>query len=401
MNAARPVFAVMTSSAPFSMSEIWFQAEVGVMESECETFLLPVWPRGDRVEWPGRLLRPNGKPSLQLTRVISTIMRSRELRSMIVSCRDAYNARTSFKMLVAIVVGVRWGLMFQESRTRVCHVHATTVGAPSAGAAAFSHVAKCGASATAHRNDINRRAPVAILERLDLVRAISLRAQDKLARDGVRSHVLRFGGLSFVDSPNKRSNSNSMRGISIGHLRPRKGQMRLLGMVDAARKQGVDLTLDIFGEGPLKEDLANRIQQLGLSEVVTLRGSIPHGDLLTEMRSGTYDLLIHTAVQSGEDDEGIPVAILEAAACGIPIIATASGATGEFVIDNVSGLLIEATDDLRCIQEGTESIIRLASDFSLVETVTDGASKAAVAYRADVTVAAMREALSQVGVTTS
>ncbi len=83
------------------------------------------------------------------------------------------------------------------------------------------------------------------------------------------------------------------------------------------------------------------------------------------MFTDRWNTLVHTSVQIADDDEGIPVAVLEAAASGLAIIATDSGATGEFVNDDSNGLLLEPTNNEVSIEMGVEALLRLSSDTSL------------------------------------
>ncbi len=53
--SGRKTVVLCTSSAPFGMSELWFQAEVEELEKTHDVVLVPVWPRGLQQWWPGQL----------------------------------------------------------------------------------------------------------------------------------------------------------------------------------------------------------------------------------------------------------------------------------------------------------------------------------------------------------
>ncbi len=361
----RKVLILATSSAPFSMSEIWFQSEVIEVEKTCDVVFAPVWPRGKKQDWAGRLLTSSGRPPIRPLALLRAFAHSSELRKMLVSCRTTVNVRTSAKCVMAVLSATLWSIEIQRRELEVCHVHATTVGAPSAAAGVIGELLKVSTSSTAHRNDIKVHAPRYIMQKLTLNRAISSRAQSQLADRQITSEVLRFGGIGRAATDLPPSDGAEMRCVAIGHLLPRKGQFRAVRMVAKARAAGIPATLEIFGAGNLRNELQELINELSLGDVVHLRGLMPHSELVDSMFTDRWNTLIHTSVQIGEDDEGIPVAILEAAAAGLTIIATSSGATAEFVVGGSNGILIEPTDNDLCIEMGTAGLIQMSSDIEL------------------------------------
>jgi len=88
----------------------------------------------------------------------------------------------------------------------------------------------------------------------------------------------------------------------------------------------------ILGTGPLEAELRARADQLGLSERVTFLGHVDD----VRPRLGEADLFVLSS-----DKEGLPLALLEAMACGLPVIATDVGGTGEAVVHQGTGLLVE------------------------------------------------------------
>lgn len=361
----RKVLILATSSAPFSMSEIWFQSEVIEVEKDCDVVFAPVWPRGKKQDWAGQLLTSSGRPPFRPIALVHEFVRSRELRKMLISCRTTVNLRTALKCVAAVVAATLWTIEIRRRNLDVCHVHATTVGAPSAAAGVFGELLNVSTSSTAHRNDIKVHAPRMIMQKMTLNRAISSRAQAQLQDRQIESEVLRFGGIGRAASELAISDGPDLRCVAIGHLLPRKGQFRAIRMVANARAAGVPITLEIFGAGSLREELQNLIDELSLGDVVQLKGLMPHSELVDTMFANRWNALIHTSVQIGEDDEGIPVAVLEAAAAGLVIVATSSGATAEFVIGDSNGILIEPTNDELCIEMGTAGLIALSSGLQL------------------------------------
>ena len=88
------------------------------------------------------------------------------------------------------------------------------------------------------------------------------------------------------------------------------------------------------GDGEEREGLINRISSMGLKETVHLMGNVAHNRLTQILNAA--DIFILTSVA-----EGVPNAILEAMACGLPVVATDVGGISEVVKPGVNGFLID------------------------------------------------------------
>ena len=382
-----------TSGAPFGVTELWFQPEAREVERSFDVVLLPTWPRGPRSPWPGRVLTENGRPRIRPIRLAKALVRSKELRSLLWSARDTYNGRTSGKCVLAFFVALQWAFELEDREVPVCHIHATTVASPAMTAAVIAEYLKIQSSGTAHRGDIIRRGPRRAVNALGLVRAISKRSQDMLLSQGCTSEVLKFGGLESVATAPVCQPSATLSIVAIGHLSHVKGHTRALKMLGRAKAAGVNFTLEIFGNGPLQQELLEEIHALDLDEQVHLRGLLPHDDLLQELEAGRWNVLIHPSREHGDQHEGLPVAILEAASNGLCIIASDSGGTPEFLTHGVNGLLFGGADTEEAIEMGAQALIDVARDVELQKSLGEQAIADADAYVASKTVARLREAI--------
>jgi glycosyltransferase involved in cell wall biosynthesis len=93
--------------------------------------------------------------------------------------------------------------------------------------------------------------------------------------------------------------------------------------------------LVIAGDGDLREELAARTAQLGLSEQIEFRGDI--NDVPTLLRDA--DIYVQPSFQ-----EGMPNSVLEAMAAGLPIVATHVSGNVDLVTDGDNGLLVPPGD---------------------------------------------------------
>jgi glycosyltransferase involved in cell wall biosynthesis len=114
--------------------------------------------------------------------------------------------------------------------------------------------------------------------------------------------------------------------VTAGRLDDRKNHRFLLDVLATAGKAGHRLTLDVYGDGPLKRDLEQRIAALGLEAQVRLRGF--RADVRTLLPR--YRAYAHAAYA-----ETSSLAIIEAMAAGLPIIAGGIGPIAELADDGV------------------------------------------------------------------
>ncbi|WP_435199936.1 glycosyltransferase family 4 protein [Janibacter sp. GS2] len=142
--------------------------------------------------------------------------------------------------------------------------------------------------------------------------------------------------------------------VTATRLAPRKRVVALLRVISAAveRLGPGALTLEVYGDGPLRPLLERRIDALGLRDVVTLRGRVPRSDLALAYREAD-------AYLSPTRLEAFGIAALEARTAGLPVIARADSGVREVVTDGLSGLLASDDDGL------VDALVRLAADATL------------------------------------
>jgi glycosyltransferase involved in cell wall biosynthesis len=127
----------------------------------------------------------------------------------------------------------------------------------------------------------------------------------------------------------------------VGRLHPQKGVRHLLDALPYMREHLPEIHLLIVGDGELRGELQNQAQKQNLSEVVIFTGgrsNVP--DILAAL-----DLFVLPSLW-----EGLPLAILEAMAAELPVVATAVGGVPELVIDGETGRLVAPGDALALAQ---------------------------------------------------
>jgi glycosyltransferase involved in cell wall biosynthesis len=129
-----------------------------------------------------------------------------------------------------------------------------------------------------------------------------------------------------------------------------KGFDLLLPAFKAALAEVPGWSLDIWGDGPERETLGRLAGELGLGEAVRFRGLTE--DAYQVLRDSDLYVLSSRA-------EGFPNALVEAMACGLPVISTDfGGAARDIVQDGVNGLLVPPGDPGAL----TAALVRLMRD---------------------------------------
>jgi len=103
------------------------------------------------------------------------------------------------------------------------------------------------------------------------------------------------------------------------------------------RERFPQATLDVVGDGTQREMLENLTQELGVEEGVTFHGRVDHARI-----RALYDDNDISVNASNVDN--LPGTVLEAYACGLPIVSTRAGGIPYMVEDGVTGLLVDCND---------------------------------------------------------
>jgi glycosyltransferase involved in cell wall biosynthesis len=129
--------------------------------------------------------------------------------------------------------------------------------------------------------------------------------------------------------------------VTTGNLDLVKNHRFLLNVLAQARRRGQKLTLDIYGQGPCRRDLEQQIQELELDQQVRLRGF--RADL-REFLPG-YRAYVHASYS-----ESSSLAIMEAMAAGLPVVAGDIGPLSELCDEGVEGRFWPLDDPARAAQ---------------------------------------------------
>ncbi len=154
---------------------------------------------------------------------------------------------------------------------------------------------------------------------------------------------------------------------TIANFRAQKDYPNLLEAARLLKERGVPIRIIAVGQGPLEEEMRALHDSMALGDRVLLLGQ--RDDAVAVL--GACDAFVMAS-----KNEGLPVAIMEALALGLPICATSVGGIPEAVTDGVEGLLVSPSDAAAL----ASALTRLASDPALREQLAAGAREAGERY---------------------
>lgn len=146
--------------------------------------------------------------------------------------------------------------------------------------------------------------------------------------------------------------------VAVGRLVWAKGYEDFISAFSAIAKMHKSVFAMIIGDGTLREALENRISQLGLDGRVFLLGFQEREDVLNILHCS--DIFVMSS-----RSEGLPFALLEAAALGLPIVSTKCGGIPEIVTDKEEALLVPIGD----ISALSSALTSLLSDTAMATRI--------------------------------
>lgn len=155
-----------------------------------------------------------------------------------------------------------------------------------------------------------------------------------------------------VDPPTVPREERGDRVVTVGRLVPWKG---VDGLIDAIVELDEDgLELHVVGDGPERESLGRYAERRDVRDRIVFHGRVKHERVL-DLVANSYLFALNSTY------EGLPHVVLEAMACGTPVVASNAGGTPEAVIDGETGVLVEQ-GNARAFVKATR---QLATDESL------------------------------------
>jgi colanic acid/amylovoran biosynthesis glycosyltransferase len=173
-------------------------------------------------------------------------------------------------------------------------------------------------------------------------------------------HIIPYG-VDVPDEPLIRTENEVIHCLAVGRMVPKKAPILLLEAFRQAAQVYPNLRLDYIGTGEMLPAVQQFIQEMDLADKVTLHGGQP-SEIVQQYMKKADIFLQHSIVDPDSgDEEGLPVSILEAMACALPVVSTIHAGIPEAVLDQKSGFLVSEGD---CLDMG-QKIVLLAKDAEL------------------------------------
>lgn len=173
--------------------------------------------------------------------------------------------------------------------------------------------------------------------------------------------------------------------IYTGRLGPEKNLPFLLKAFNGVAQAYEHVRLLLVGDGPMREDLQERVQQFGLQERVYFTGMIAYQDM-------PRYLALADAFVTASVTEVHPLSVIEAMAASLPVLGIQSPGVGDTVEDGQSGFIVPHED----LASFTAKMIRLSTDHELRQQMGVQARRAAQAFSIENTTRTMLECYRKV-----
>lgn len=172
--------------------------------------------------------------------------------------------------------------------------------------------------------------------------------KDRLLQEGCEEEkiMVHYSGIDcskFEYVERRRLPGEPLKVLTIARLVEKKGVAFAIEAVSGLLSKGEKIEYTVVGDGMLGEKLQQLISTMGVEQQVKLLGWKTHEEVKM-LLAGSHVLVAPSLTSDGGDQEGIPNAIKEAMASGLPIISTFHSGIPELVIDGVTGFLVPERD---------------------------------------------------------
>ena len=253
---------------------------------------------------------------------------------------------------------------YDMQRQGIDHVHAHFANHPAVAALVIHRLTGIPFSFTAHAHDLHierrmlgakvRAAKFAVTIS-DFNRRMMLAECDATACDKVRVIHCGIDPEAFAADRVPEA-ARPLEIVCVAALRELKGHRYLIEACHRLRERGVKFRCRLVGEGPLRPQIEAQIASLGLQQCVVVLGGLVRADVMAMLASSDVAVLTSVRTTSGRW-EGIPVALMEAMAAGLPVVASDTSGIPELVEDGRTGTLVPP-QDVCAIAGALESMAR-------------------------------------------
>jgi colanic acid/amylovoran biosynthesis glycosyltransferase len=257
--------------------------------------------------------------------------------------------RAGFGELVKTIVAIHLAARLAELAVdaRIEHVHAHFANHPATAAWVVHRLTGIPFSFTAHANDLYRASPLltgAATEARFVVAISEYNRHLLRARcPDARVHVVHCGvDTARFSPPTERAARPRRRIVCVARFEPNKGHRDLLAGFALLATTHSEVDLVLIGDGSEQAAIQRLAASLGLGDRVAFLGACSPDEVRDQLRTAELFVLAAVRDETGRMD-GIPVALMESMASGVPVVTTSVSGIPELVGDD-AGLLVEPGD---------------------------------------------------------
>jgi glycosyltransferase involved in cell wall biosynthesis len=236
-------------------------------------------------------------------------------------------------------------------RTGVRHLHAHFANRSTTVAQQASKLLRIPFSFTAHAFDIYRGADHEVIARKMADARFTVTVSDynvqflKSLTNGhpTRVELVRNGIDMSRFAPPRSPPAGPFTIISVARFVEKKGLPILIDACRILRDRGLDFRCEIIGKGELRHSLECQVRDSILGGYVRLLEPLPQQEIVRHYQ-GAHLLALPCIVGQDGNRDGLPVSIIEALACGLPVISTPVTGIPEAVRHGVNGLIVPEGD---------------------------------------------------------
>jgi glycosyltransferase involved in cell wall biosynthesis len=291
------------------------------------------------------------KPIRYLGLILEVLGRTRRSRNFLVGALGIFLKSVRFA--------------YEMERSGVDHLHAHFATHPAVAALIVHRLTGIPFSFTAHGSDLHVdrtmldvkvRASRFTVTVSDFNRDVIVHECGDWAREKVR--VVHCGVDPDVFQPQEdRNRSGPLQILCVASFEEVKGHRYLIEACRMLKERGVRFACHLVGDGPRRREVEAQIRRSGLRSEVIVHGPLPRREVVGLLARADAATLPSVPTKEGKK-EGIPVALMEAMACALPVVSSDLSGIPELVVDGVTGFLVEPRD----VEALAGAFQRLASD---------------------------------------
>lgn len=334
--------------------------------------------------WTDHLVRPTARDALAgfgwavLTRPVTVL-------AVLAAVTAGYLSRPPLlaRALTTVLLACAHARDLARDR-RPCHIHAHYATYPALAAWVCRRLIGCSYSFTAHAHDIYVDTSMLDRKIADARYVVTISQYNRALLEGrnpaetpIRVVHAGIDTAAYDFRPRGIPSQGAVRALTVASLQQYKGHAVLLAALAKGGPEVDRIMLDLIGDGVLRGDLEALVERLGLRDRVRFLGSRSEQDVRAALAEADLFVLPSVVADDGQM-EGLPVALMEALACGVPTVSTELSGIPEIVVDGVTGLLATPgdADSLNAvlaamIQRGSAAVVFAAAGRELVTAEFD------------------------------